>query len=228
MGTHPRIGREAGMVLEPNGQRTHDGSQTPGNGEIEDTSNGVSGHDSRRRGREGLDEVACVHLFMVNKGSRRTNAGRLTITSPKLEQVCRIPKRMPYVRQYLHMHSTRSGIATYTLGVHGQIRPLRVSRHRMQLRCCLDKIIQLSNRVDVRVAECLDGEVAGNGEDNDRVEVVRQEASRVRAVSHASYRGVLRCLDTTNKGVDGHTHGDQKGGCDDVHSGAIAWSVSSR
>lgn len=51
------------MVLESNGQGTHDGPQTPGNREVQDASDGVSGHDGRRRGREGLDEVACVHLF---------------------------------------------------------------------------------------------------------------------------------------------------------------------
>ena len=59
----------------------------------------------------------------------------------------------------------------------------------MQLAGRLDQVIELSNRVDVRVVECLDGEVAGNGEDNDRVEVVRQEPSRVRAVFLSSRTG---------------------------------------
>lgn len=62
---YPRIGREAGMVLQTNGQGTHDGSETPGNREVEDTTDGVSRHDSGGRSREGLDKVTRVHLVML-------------------------------------------------------------------------------------------------------------------------------------------------------------------
>lgn len=63
----------------------------------------------------------------------------------------------------------------YALRSHGQVRALRIPGHRMQLTGNLDQIVELPNRVDVGVGEGLDGEVARNGHDDDRVEVVREE-----------------------------------------------------
>lgn len=131
--------------------------------------------------------------------------------------------RIPHEHDSKQLSIAGTGTTTtYTLGIHGQIRALCVSRHWMQLGCILDQIVQLSNRVDVLVVECLDREIAGDGEDNDRVEVVRQEPGSVRAMlSYIMTAGDLRCLDTTDKSIDSHTNGNQKRGCDDVHSGAI-------
>ena len=61
-GTYSRVCREAGVVLKTNCQRTHDGSQAPGNGEVEDTADSVSWNHGRGCGREGSDEVTRIHL----------------------------------------------------------------------------------------------------------------------------------------------------------------------
>lgn len=50
----------------------------------------------------------------------------------------------------------------------------------MEFSGCLDKFVQISNRTDIRVCERLDGKVAGNCQDNNRVEVVRKEANKIR------------------------------------------------
>lgn len=42
----------------------------------------------------------------------------------------------------------------------------------MKLRSRLDEIVEISHRADVIVLESLDGEVACDGENDDRVEVV--------------------------------------------------------
>ena len=45
----------------------------------------------------------------------------------------------------------------------------------------LDKFVQIADRADIRVRKCLDGEIASDGQDDNRVEVVRKESEQIRA-----------------------------------------------
>lgn len=76
----------------------------------------------------------------------------------------------------------------------------------MKFPSCLDKFVQISNRADIRVCECLDGKVAGDGQDNNRVEVVRKKSDKIRARTLMPLAEYSRCFDTTDKGIDGHTN----------------------
>ena len=51
----------------------------------------------------------------------------------------------------------------------------------MKFPSCLDKFVQIADRANIRVRECLDGKVAGDGQDDNRVEVVRKESNKIRA-----------------------------------------------
>lgn len=74
----------------------------------------------------------------------------------------------------------QNSIGTHALGSHCQVRSFRVTRHWMKFPSCLDKFVQISNRADIGVGECLDGKVAGDSQDNNRVEVVRKESNKIR------------------------------------------------
>ena len=74
----------------------------------------------------------------------------------------------------------QNSIDTHTLRSHCQVRSFGVTRHWMKFPSCLDKFVQISDRADIRVGECLDGKVTGDSQDDNRVEVVRKESNKIR------------------------------------------------
>ena len=98
-----------------------------------------------------------------------------------------------------------------------------IAGNRAALAGGLDQIVQVAHGADLIQGEHLDGEVAGDDENDDRVEVIREESDQSISVYIYIYISFqvndTRCFDTTHKGIHSHTHGQEKGRRDDMHSG---------
>jgi hypothetical protein len=100
---------------------------------------------------------------------------------------------------------------TYALACHGEIRAVLVTRDGMSLTSFDNEVKQAGRRSNLRNCKGLDGEKADDDGDDKGVEVISQEGS----------------FDTTDKRVQDDADGEQKGRCDDVHSGSVLVSHNS-
>ena len=64
--TYAGIGWEGGCVFETQGEAAHYGAEGPGDGEVGDFADGVAWDNGGGRGGKGFDEVAGVHLGMLD------------------------------------------------------------------------------------------------------------------------------------------------------------------